>query len=334
MSNKTSRRKQINLAIAAALTATVVIPMMAPSVSYANSKNIIDRILPVGQDFSSDKMPGVKSYLIIKEDDVNFTTGDTFRLSLPSGVNWLTDKYASNLVFQGTNGASLTVVTATKKDIDFKISGDWDNGTEQVEIPLYFEIDGGLGELKLTVSPQGSTLSYGSYTFATVPGEKTIITKPAANDEENESTGTDVETTPTSKETQTKDEIIFKIGKKLYTHSGIQKTIDVAPIIEANRTYLPIRYVAEAVGIPQDNITWSQTLRTIKIVKANRTIHLTIGSAVSNINGVSSKMDAAPKIVNGRTMLPVRAVAEALGAEVNWNKAEQTIVIKTLKEKK
>lgn len=332
MSNKTSRRKQINLAIAAALTATVVTSLVAPSVSYANSKNIIDRILPVGKDFSSDKMPGVRSYLIIKEDDINFTTGDTFRLSLPSGVNWLTDKYASNTAFNGTNGASLTVVTANKKDIDLKITGDWDNGAEEVEIPLYFEIDGGIGELKVTVVPQGSTISSGSYTFATVPSEKTIVTIPDANNEENDSTSTDVETTPTPEENVTNEKIIFTIGKKLYTQSGIQKKIDVAPFIEANRTYLPLRYVAEAVGIPQNNISWDPTLRKVKVVKGDRTIHLTVGSTMSTINGVNSKMDAAPKIVNGRTMLPVRVVAEALGAEVYWSKAEQTIVIETPNE--
>ena len=55
-----------------------------------------------------------------------------------------------------------------------------------------------------------------------------------------------------------------------------------------------------------------------------------IGTIDRKINGADSKikMDVAPYIKDGRTMLPIRSVAEALGFEVEWNKSTRTVVLK------
>ena len=58
-----------------------------------------------------------------------------------------------------------------------------------------------------------------------------------------------------------------------------------------------------------------------------KTISLQIGSTAATVNGSSETTDAAPKIVNSRTMLPIRFVAEALGAEVGWNGDTRTVTI-------
>lgn len=58
-----------------------------------------------------------------------------------------------------------------------------------------------------------------------------------------------------------------------------------------------------------------------------KTISLQIGSTAATVNGSSATTDAAPKIVNSRTMLPIRFVAEALGAEVGWNGDTRTVTI-------
>ncbi|MBC7326154.1 MAG: copper amine oxidase N-terminal domain-containing protein, partial [Moorella sp. (in: Bacteria)] len=56
-------------------------------------------------------------------------------------------------------------------------------------------------------------------------------------------------------------------------------------------------------------------------------VQLTIGSNVLKVNGISLTMDVAPEIVNGRTMLPARFVAQALGASVGYDDANQTVTI-------
>lgn len=316
--------------MAATMTASVVTPFVVPSISYANSKNIVDRILPVDQNFSSDKMPGVLSYLLIKEDDLNFTTGDTFRLTMPAGANWLTGHYSPKTSFSGSNGASLTVLQSTEKDLEMEITGTWEKGTESVQIPLYFEIDGGIGEQKLTVDSRGATLSAGEYTFANVPGEKVVITVPNPKDDEVKNGPNDPEqqTVPSVEEKGKDNKVVFKIGDKTYTQFGTLKTMDVAPFIEANRTYIPIRYIAEAAGIQENEINWDQATGQIKLTKENRVINVTVGSKIMKVNNENMKMDVAPKIVDGRTFLPLRAVAKALGTDVIWNEADKTITVK------
>jgi len=58
-----------------------------------------------------------------------------------------------------------------------------------------------------------------------------------------------------------------------------------------------------------------------------RVLRLTIGSAVYTIDGVSFVMDAIPYVANGRTMVPLRFVAEAMGADVSWNREAQTVTV-------
>ena len=54
---------------------------------------------------------------------------------------------------------------------------------------------------------------------------------------------------------------------------------------------------------------------------------LTIGSAEMQVNGISQKMDAAPLIKDGRTLLPIRALIEALGGSVQWNASTKTATV-------
>ena len=123
-------------------------------------------------------------------------------------------------------------------------------------------------------------------------------------------------------------EVVFTVGKTTYNEAGAEKTMDVAPFIEASRTYLPVRYVAKSVGVEGSNIIWDDTTNTVTIMKDGRIAQLTIGSNVLTVNGAKLTMDTKAKIVDGRTVLPLRAVAQALGAQVDWNEANQTVTVK------
>jgi hypothetical protein len=108
-------------------------------------------------------------------------------------------------------------------------------------------------------------------------------------------------------------------------------TADVAPYLKNDRTYLPVRYVATALGVADANIMWNEAEQSVVIIKGDRVVKLVIGSSTMMINGVPFTMDVAPEIVDpGRTMLPLRWVAQALGADVQWDAATQTVTIDTL----
>lgn len=121
-------------------------------------------------------------------------------------------------------------------------------------------------------------------------------------------------------------EVKFTLGSTTYTVGGVEKAMDVAPFVEGGRTFMPIRYVAEAVGA--DFITWDQATQTATIMKGDRVVQLTAGSNALKVNGASIAMDAAAQVKDGRTVLPVRFVGQALGAQVDWNADDQTVTVK------
>ena len=112
------------------------------------------------------------------------------------------------------------------------------------------------------------------------------------------------------------------IDKTTYYVNDELKTMDVAPIIRESRTLLPIRYVAEALGA---NVEWNATERKVTITFKETTIELWIDKNSAKVNGEYKLIDTTnPKVTPiiippGRTMLPIRFIAENLGCLVDWN---------------
>jgi hypothetical protein len=129
----------------------------------------------------------------------------------------------------------------------------------------------------------------------------------------------------------TKYVTVFTIGSMIYTVNGVENTMDVAPYINANdRALLPIRFAANATGVSDSNIFWNATEQSVILSGhyAARIVRMVIGSTTMWINGVPMEMDTVPVLVDpGRTMLPIRYVAQALGADIAWDAATQTITI-------
>jgi hypothetical protein len=111
------------------------------------------------------------------------------------------------------------------------------------------------------------------------------------------------------------------IGKKTYFVGDIEQTMDTEPIILEGRTLLPIRYVAEAIGA---KVGWIQNEKKATINLGETYIELWIGNSLATVNGKSVPIDSANPNVKpivippGRTMLPIRFVAEQLGCLVEW----------------
>ncbi len=110
----------------------------------------------------------------------------------------------------------------------------------------------------------------------------------------------------------------------------VLKPMDVAPMIHENRTFLPIRFIVEPLG---GTVKWNQAEQKITILQGDTTIELWIGNNMAKINGVSTMIDKdnadiRPMIVEpGRTMLPMRFIAEALGCTVDWDELTQKIIV-------
>lgn len=103
---------------------------------------------------------------------------------------------------------------------------------------------------------------------------------------------------------------------------------DVAPQIVDGRTMVPLRAIFEALGA---TVAWSESTRTVTAIKDNDVVICTIDSYKMTVNGEQKKLDVAPMIIDGRTMVPVRFVAEAFGCNVGWDGEKRIVSIITKK---
>jgi hypothetical protein len=99
---------------------------------------------------------------------------------------------------------------------------------------------------------------------------------------------------------------------------------NVAPSRIDGRVFIPLRAVVEALGA---DVRWEAATQTVFGSKGGREFELPIGSRSAQVNGRSLALDAPARLIAGNTMVPLRFVAEALGADVAWNAADQRVAI-------
>lgn len=126
--------------------------------------------------------------------------------------------------------------------------------------------------------------------------------------------------------------IQFKVGSKDYQvlvdGRELVEKADAAPFVEGGRVYVPVRYLALALGIPETGIRWSPSDQTVTLTGDGVTVSLAVGGDVMYVNGAARPpMDVAPVIRDGRTCLPARYVAESFGCRVAWDETAQIVNI-------
>ena len=138
-------------------------------------------------------------------------------------------------------------------------------------------------------------------------------------------------TTPPSNSTTTPATTLrFVIGESKFLWNSIVQPMEVAPIIREDRTLLPIRYVAEPLGA---QVLWNQMERKVSIKTATRTIELWIDNNTATVDGNQVMIDplnsnVMPIVIPpGRTMLPLRFIADNLDCNVQWNANASEVVV-------
>ncbi len=123
-------------------------------------------------------------------------------------------------------------------------------------------------------------------------------------------------------------EIKLQIGNPAMTVDGAQQEIDpgrgTAPIIQDGRTLLPIRAVIEALG---GGVIWDQETQTVVLSCGNDIITMVINDTTAFINEDAQTLDVAPVVIDGRTMLPIRFIAEGFKLDVDWDQETKTVTV-------
>ena len=91
---------------------------------------------------------------------------------------------------------------------------------------------------------------------------------------------------------------------------------DQRPIIVDGRTLVPLRAVMEKLGF---EVLWHDETRSITLIRDEHNIFMQIGDLYMFVDGIGVSLDIPAEIVNGRTMVPVRAISEAADMEIGWD---------------
>ncbi|MBC7345520.1 MAG: SH3 domain-containing protein, partial [Clostridia bacterium] len=112
--------------------------------------------------------------------------------------------------------------------------------------------------------------------------------------------------------------------------NGNKVSFDVAPYIDENsRTMVPLRFIAESLGC---YVHWDPGEKRVTITRGGLVASLVLGQKSVTVNGKAVPMDTRAVEVGGRTMVPVRSIAEIFGARVSWDPGTWTVHIITSPE--
>ena len=126
--------------------------------------------------------------------------------------------------------------------------------------------------------------------------------------------------------------IQLKIGESVAFVNGKSMAMDAPSFINQGRTMVPIRFISESFG---SQVVWNDRDQSVIISQKDIRLTLWIGKtqAVVEKKGIRKNLtlDAAPRIVQNRTFVPLRFVAEGFEARINWNPLYQLINIEYIK---
>jgi S1-C subfamily serine protease len=127
------------------------------------------------------------------------------------------------------------------------------------------------------------------------------------------------------------------IGNSVMSVNGLRQPIDpqgTKPIIVESRTLVPIRAIVETFG---GNVAWDDATKKVTINFNNNILELRIGQSTASLNGYAVQVDSTnskvvPMIINGRTMVPLRFVAESFGINVQYEETSKMITLTYVSE--
>ncbi len=185
-----------------------------------------------------------------------------------------------------------------------------------------------VGTARITVSAaEGDNFLAKDATYdLTVQKKKSSSSSSATTTDKDKDNNKTTDNDKTTDNNQTKDDnsaaekskaIKLQIGSRIVNVDNEAVIYDAAPVIRNDRTLVPIRIVTETLG---GKVDWNGVTKEVTLNIDGKEIKMTIGKTLE-------KYGVAPVIVDGRTFVPVRFVADELGATVAWDDATKTVTI-------
>ena len=319
-----------SVSVAPQATATVNVAVSVPQGSPAGATGIIGIVVQSALDSTATtvvsasvetRMPPA---VVVGGTQVVARTGSTFSVALQTRD--VDDLYAAGCrVTYDTKALQLVGVTA----------GDLLGGDA-----LFVEDHAAAGEIRVAstlkgdAAPVGDDGSIGVLTFQPLATGATELNidelQLFGGDEGRESRSGKAHVIPIRVvAAQPRTTLVLQVGSPTMKAGSASVALDAPPVIIQGRTLVPIRAVVEALG---GTAAWDAPTQTVTIGLQGTVLKLVIGKSSALVNGTPTPIDPAnakvvPQIISSRTMLPLRFVAESLGADVQWEASTQTITV-------
>ena len=238
----------------------------------------------------------------VDAEELSFTNSYDYSKSSSSGSSGGSTKYTVTLE-DTDNGSVESNRTKASKGTTVTITVDPEAG---------YEVDDIVVETKAGKEVEVTDKGDGKFTFKMPAANVTVSVDFAKADVEDSDAKEEVEYIQL-----TIDSVIAWVFDEYVAN-------DVAPVIRNARTMLPARFVAEALG---GVVTWNEEAQKVTIVNGEDTIEIFIGEPFATVNGNPVELDSPAFIENDRTYLPIRFIAENMGATVTWDADARTVTI-------
>ncbi len=121
-----------------------------------------------------------------------------------------------------------------------------------------------------------------------------------------------------------KANVQMAVGRQSLTVNGEKRQLEIAPFTENNSTLIPVRFFVDAMG---GDILWDADTQRVSIMRDEHLIELWIGNKTVVVDGKLVESSVAPRLSQGRTLLPLRLISEALGWEVGYDQKTRSITL-------
>ena len=113
------------------------------------------------------------------------------------------------------------------------------------------------------------------------------------------------------------DAVYVKVNNKILG-------FDTPPVIESGRTLVPLRFIFETMGADVD---WDGSTQTAIVTGNNTSVKFSIDNVTATVDGTTKTMDVPARLINDKTLVPLRFLSEELGFNVEWNETERLVTI-------
>ncbi len=240
----------------------------------------------------------------------------TLTLSANSG-SYRINRGPATFTYEYNGDGAVTVSSSDENVATATVS----NGTVTVTLKS-------VGTAKITVSAtEGENYNAATATYdLTVQKKKSSSSSSATTTDKDKDNNKTTDNDKTTDNNQTKDDnstaekskvIKLQIGSRIVNVDNEAVIYDAAPVIRNDRTLVPIRIVTETLG---GKVDWNGVTKEVTLHIDGKEIKMTVGKTLE-------KYGVAPVIIDGRTFVPVRFVADELGATIAWDDATKTVTI-------